>query len=50
MKECTKKKYNNKNLANKQAKFYFEKDGYKSRAYGCPLCHKVHLTTIKKKL
>lgn len=45
---CTKKPYNNKNLAMKQARFYEIKDGYKSKAYGCKICLKVHLTTIKK--
>lgn len=45
--KCNKKPYNNKNIANKQAKYYFDKDGYKSKAYGCNLCGKVHLTTTK---
>lgn len=44
---CKKKKYNNKNVANKQGKFYEKKHGDKSRAYGCPICGKVHLTTLK---
>lgn len=43
--ECTKIKYNNKNIARKQANFFYKKNGVRYRAYGCHICNKVHLTS-----
>ena len=47
--ECTKKKYNNKNVAMKHARYYEKIYGNRSRAYGCKICNKVHLTTVGKR-
>ena len=47
--ECTKKKYNNKNVAMKQARYYEKIYGNRSIAYGCKICNKVHLTTVGKR-
>jgi hypothetical protein len=46
--DCVKKKYNNKNIAKKQAKFYERIYKIKSFAYGCKFCGRVHLSTRGK--
>lgn len=45
MKNCIKKSYPNKHQAKKFALYYKIKTGIQSKAYGCKLCGKVHLTT-----